>query len=163
MKLWTGLEDNVRILGLAGGTNHYERVYRRFDTIYRKAGALANPSSPVINPSESFEYRFVKNLMAKAPAVKQAAQQPQFTFNEAIWHQRSHAHEYRRRTRSPEEKLKGKHDANEYGDRPGHHRLAPPNKICKCMQLRIRRGGFLATLRCPVQQGCPGARVRLNA
>ena len=24
--VWTGLEDNARILGLAGGTNHYERV-----------------------------------------------------------------------------------------------------------------------------------------
>ena len=33
---------------VGGGTNHYERVYHRFDEIYRKAGALANPNSPVI-------------------------------------------------------------------------------------------------------------------
>ena len=39
--VWTGLEDNARILGLVGGTNHYDRVYRRFDGIYRRAGALA--------------------------------------------------------------------------------------------------------------------------
>jgi outer membrane protein OmpA-like peptidoglycan-associated protein len=57
-------------------------VYQRFDGIYRKAGALANPNSPVINPSDSFDYRFVKNLMAQAPAVAQQAQQPQFTFTE---------------------------------------------------------------------------------
>ena len=52
---WTGLDDNVRILGLAGGTNHYERLYRRFDRIYRGTGALANPNSPVIPPSSSFD------------------------------------------------------------------------------------------------------------
>ena len=40
--------------------NHYERVYRRFDEIYRKAGALANPKSPVIAPQDSFDYRFIK-------------------------------------------------------------------------------------------------------
>jgi NitT/TauT family transport system substrate-binding protein len=34
--VWTGIEDNARILGLVGGTNHYERVYKRFDEIYRK-------------------------------------------------------------------------------------------------------------------------------
>jgi outer membrane protein OmpA-like peptidoglycan-associated protein len=81
--VWTGLEDNARILGLAGDTNHYERVYRRFDEIYRKAGALANPNSPVITPADSFDYRFVKALLAKAaPAVQQEAQQPQFTFTQ---------------------------------------------------------------------------------
>jgi NitT/TauT family transport system substrate-binding protein len=63
--VWTGVEDNARILGLAGGTNHYERVYKRFDEIYRKAGALANPKSPVIAPQDSFDYRFIKAMLAR--------------------------------------------------------------------------------------------------
>jgi outer membrane protein OmpA-like peptidoglycan-associated protein/ABC-type taurine transport system substrate-binding protein len=78
--VWTGLEDNIRILGLAGGTNHYERVYKRFDVIYRQLGALANPNSPVINPADSFDYRFIKSLMAAQPLAKEAAAKPQFTF-----------------------------------------------------------------------------------
>ena len=78
--VWTGLDDNARILGLAGGTNHYERVYRRFDQIYRKAGALANPNSPVINPQDSFDYRFIKALLDKNQAAQQAAAKPEFTF-----------------------------------------------------------------------------------
>ena len=80
--VWTNLEDNVRILGRAGGTNQYERVYARFDEIYRGAGALANPASPVINPQESFDYRFIDALLAKNQAVKQAAAKPEFTFSE---------------------------------------------------------------------------------
>ena len=79
--VWTGLEDNIRILGMAGGTNHYERVYRHFDKIYRKAGALANPNSPVINPQESFDYRFVNSMMAENQAAKKAAEKPEFTFS----------------------------------------------------------------------------------
>ncbi|QSX79868.1 phosphate ABC transporter substrate-binding/OmpA family protein [Agrilutibacter solisilvae] len=78
--VWTGLDDNARILGLAGGTNHYERVYRRFDQIYRKAGALANPNSPVITPQDSFDYRFIRKLLEKNQAAQQAAAKPEFTF-----------------------------------------------------------------------------------
>lgn len=81
--VWTGLEDNARILGLAGGTNHYDRVYRRFDGIYRAAGALANPKSPVISPQDSFDYRFIKNLLSKNSSVEVAAAKPQYQFNEA--------------------------------------------------------------------------------
>ena len=82
--VWTGLDDNARILGLVGGgTNHYERVYRRFDGIYRRAGALANPSSPVINPEDSFDYRFVKKLLAKSQTAQAAATKPEFTFTAA--------------------------------------------------------------------------------
>ncbi len=80
--VWTGLEDNARILGLAGGTNHYERVYKRFDGIYRAAGALANPNSPVINPQDSFDYRFINRLLAAAPAAQTEAAKPEFTFTE---------------------------------------------------------------------------------
>lgn len=80
--VWTNLEDNARILGLVGGTNHYERVYRRFDGIYRAAGALANPNSPVITPQDSFDYRFVRKLLSANQAAQQAATRPEFTFSE---------------------------------------------------------------------------------
>lgn len=80
--VWTGLEDNARILGLAGGTNHYERVYRRFDEIYRKAGALANPKSPVITPQDSFDYRFIKKMLEKDKSASAAAAKPQYEFTE---------------------------------------------------------------------------------
>lgn len=80
--VWTNLEDNARILGMAGGTNHYERVYRRFDGIYRAAGALADPRSPVINPQQSFDYRFVRRLLDDNRGAQQAAAQPEFTFTE---------------------------------------------------------------------------------
>jgi outer membrane protein OmpA-like peptidoglycan-associated protein/ABC-type nitrate/sulfonate/bicarbonate transport system substrate-binding protein len=81
--VWTGIEDNARILGLAGGTNHYERVYHKFDGIYRAAGALANPNSPVINAQESFDYRFIKRLIDQNEEAQEAARQPQFTFTDA--------------------------------------------------------------------------------
>jgi NitT/TauT family transport system substrate-binding protein len=81
--IWTGLEDNARIFGLAGGTNHYDRVYRRFDGIYRKAGALANPNSPVITPQDSIDLRYIRSLLAKSQAAQQAAAKPEFTFTEA--------------------------------------------------------------------------------
>lgn len=80
--VWTSLEDNARILGLAGGTNHYERVYRQFDQIYRAAGALANPKSPVIPPQESFDYRFIRALLQGDKAAQQEAAKPQFDFTE---------------------------------------------------------------------------------
>lgn len=81
--VWTGLEDNARILGLAGGTSHYDRVYRRFDGIYRAAGALANPKSPVISPQDSFDYRFIKNMLAKDAPAEVAAAKPQYQFTES--------------------------------------------------------------------------------
>ena len=81
--VWTGLDDNARILGMVGGTNHYERVYRRFDGIYRRAGALANPSSPVINPQDSFDYRFVRALLERSQTAQQTAARPEFEFDDA--------------------------------------------------------------------------------
>lgn len=81
--VWTGLEDNARILGLAGGTNHYERVYTRFDEIYRKAGALANPNSAVIAPQDSFDYRYIKAMLGKDKATEAAAAKPQYQFSES--------------------------------------------------------------------------------
>lgn len=82
--VWTDLADNARILGLtAGGTNHYERVYGQFDQIYRAAGALANPASPVIAPQDSFDYSFIKNLLAQDASALAKADAPQTTFTDA--------------------------------------------------------------------------------
>ncbi len=73
--LWTGVADNARILGMSGGTNHYERVYQRFDQIYRAAGALANPKSPVIAPQDSFDTRFIRTLYEASTVVQAEAKQ----------------------------------------------------------------------------------------
>jgi NitT/TauT family transport system substrate-binding protein len=81
--LWTGVADNARILGLSGGTNHYARVYQRFDQIYREAGALANPKSPVIDPSQSFDTRFIKTLYDASSAAQAEAVKPAETFTAA--------------------------------------------------------------------------------
>jgi len=81
--LWTGVADNARILGLAGGTNHYARVYQRFDQIYRAAGALANPKSPVINPADSFDTRFIRKLYEASTTAQADAQKTEtFTVQE---------------------------------------------------------------------------------
>lgn len=78
--LWTGVADNARILGLSGGTNHYARVYQRFDQIYRAAGALANPKSPVIPPQDSFDTRFIRSLYdASTTAQVEAKKTETFT------------------------------------------------------------------------------------
>lgn len=81
--VWTGVEDNARILGMAGGTNHYERLYKRFDVIYRKAGALANPNAPVIEPSQSFDYRFIQTLVDADASAQAEAAKPEFVFTES--------------------------------------------------------------------------------
>jgi outer membrane protein OmpA-like peptidoglycan-associated protein/ABC-type amino acid transport substrate-binding protein len=80
--LWTGVADNARILGLAGGTNHYNRVYQRFDQIYRAAGALANPKSPVIDPDDSFDTSFIRNLYQASTAAQTEAKKTE-VFTEA--------------------------------------------------------------------------------
>lgn len=77
----TDLSDNIRILGLGGGTNHYERVYTQFDGVYRgMGGTLTNPQAPVINASDSIDYRFVRKLMANDANAQLAAKKPEFTF-----------------------------------------------------------------------------------
>ncbi len=73
--LWTGVADNARILGMSGGTNHYERVYQRFDQIYRAAGALANPKSAVIAPQDSFDTSFIRNLYQASTVAQAEAKQ----------------------------------------------------------------------------------------
>jgi outer membrane protein OmpA-like peptidoglycan-associated protein len=81
--LWTGVADNARILGMSGGTNHYARVYQRFDQIYRAAGALANPKSPVVNPADSFDPRFIRNLYDASTAAQAEAKKEEVVFTEA--------------------------------------------------------------------------------
>lgn len=78
--LWTDLADNARILGLAGGVNHYERVYARFDQIYRAEGSLANPKSPVIPAQDSFDLRFIKKALARNTQAQAQAAKPTETF-----------------------------------------------------------------------------------
>jgi NitT/TauT family transport system substrate-binding protein len=80
--VWTDLADNARILGLVGGVNHYERVYARFDEIYRAAGSLANPKSPVVTPQDSYDYRFIKAALQRNVKAQEAAAQPTQTFTE---------------------------------------------------------------------------------
>jgi NitT/TauT family transport system substrate-binding protein len=80
--LWTDLADNARALGLAGGVNHYERVYSRFDQIYRSEGSLANPKSPVIGAQESFDYRFIKTALQRNSQAQASAAKPVETFTE---------------------------------------------------------------------------------
>jgi len=80
--LWTDLADNARILGLAGGVNHYERVYARFDQIYRGEGSLANPKSPVIPPQDSFDPRFIKKALQRNVQAQTEATKPTETFTE---------------------------------------------------------------------------------
>ncbi|MEK8034371.1 phosphate ABC transporter substrate-binding/OmpA family protein [Ideonella sp. DXS29W] len=80
--LWTDLADNARILGLAGGVNHYERVYARFDQIYRGEGSLANPKSPVIPPQDSIDLRFIKKALQRNTQAQAEAVKPTETFTE---------------------------------------------------------------------------------
>lgn len=81
--VFTGLDDNARVLGLTpNGTNHYARLYRQFDEIYRGLGSLANPKSPVIDPSESFDTKYIETLLKSSPEAVASAQKPQFKFTE---------------------------------------------------------------------------------
>jgi outer membrane protein OmpA-like peptidoglycan-associated protein/ABC-type nitrate/sulfonate/bicarbonate transport system substrate-binding protein len=80
--LWTGLDDNLRVLGMADGPNHYERVYKQADQVWRAAGALADPNAPVIAPQDAFDRRFIEALAQKDAAAKAAAAKPEFTFSE---------------------------------------------------------------------------------
>ncbi len=78
--LWTGLEENIRVLGLAGGPNHFERVYKQADQVWRAAGALADPNAPVIAPQDAFDKRFISKLAAEDAAAKEAAKKAEFEF-----------------------------------------------------------------------------------
>ena len=81
--VWTGLADNIRELGLAGGSNSFERIYKAADQVWRDAGAIANPNAPIINPDNAFDYSFVKDAMARNAPAKVEAAKPEFVFTEA--------------------------------------------------------------------------------
>ena len=80
--LWTGLEENIRILGLTGGPNHFARVYKQADQVWRGQGALADPNAAVINPQDAVDKRFIQVLADENTAAQEAAKKPEFTFTE---------------------------------------------------------------------------------
>ena len=80
--LWTGLEENIRVLGLTGGPNHFDRVYKQADMVWRGQGALADPNAPVINPQDAVDKRFIQTLADENAAAQEAAKVPEFTFTE---------------------------------------------------------------------------------
>lgn len=81
--VWTGTAENARALGLVGDTDHYSRVYQRFDQIYRAAGALANPKSPVIPAQDSFDYRFIKALLANDTQAQSSAAAAEYQYSDS--------------------------------------------------------------------------------
>lgn len=81
--LWTGLEDNVRILGRAtqdGGD--FGRVYSEAGLVWRNNGGMADTSAPPIPPPAAFDFRFIDSLVAAQPQVNEAAKRPEFQFSE---------------------------------------------------------------------------------
>jgi NitT/TauT family transport system substrate-binding protein len=81
--LWTGLDENIRIMGMAGGSNYAETVYAQADKIWREHTDLIAKDTPVIPPAEGFDYRFIKKLADADAAAKEAAKVPEFTFTNA--------------------------------------------------------------------------------
>lgn len=81
--LLTGLEENIRILGLAGGTDHIARVYGEADGYWREFTQEIPADAPRVSPTDAFEYKYVRALMAKNEKVKAAAAAPEFTFSQA--------------------------------------------------------------------------------
>ena len=80
--LWTGLEENIRILGLTGGPKHFDRVYKQADQVWRGQGALSDPNAAVINPQDAVDTRFIQALADEDAAAQEAAKAPEFTFTE---------------------------------------------------------------------------------
>ncbi len=76
------LADNIRLFGMGGnaGTPLFNQVFKTFDEVYRNLGALANPSSPVIDPAAAVDYRFLETLMGEDAASKTAAAAPRHAF-----------------------------------------------------------------------------------
>ena len=77
---WTGLTDNVRILGLNGGGGDAARVYVDAGKVWRANGGIADLAKAPIAASSAFDLRFVESLVQKAPEVKEEAALPEFTF-----------------------------------------------------------------------------------
>lgn len=81
--LLTGLEENIRTLGLAGGTDHIARVYSEADGYWREYTQEIPADAPRVNPADAFEPKYVRSLMAKNAEAKTAAAAPEFTFTKA--------------------------------------------------------------------------------
>jgi outer membrane protein OmpA-like peptidoglycan-associated protein/ABC-type taurine transport system substrate-binding protein len=79
---WTTLEDNIRVFGLAGGGNTFERIYTESDDIWRENTNLLD-GMPRVNVNDAYTTKFVSALMDTAPQAKKAAQVPEFTFTAA--------------------------------------------------------------------------------
>jgi NitT/TauT family transport system substrate-binding protein len=80
---WTGLADNIRILGLDGDTNFAERVYVQADRIWRENTDLIAKDTPVISAAEAFDTRFLEKLAEGNAAAKEEAKKPEYTFSAA--------------------------------------------------------------------------------
>jgi len=79
---WTGLEENIRILGMAGATNFGERVYAQSDKIWRENTDLIAKETAVIAPKDAFDYRFIQSLADADAKAKEEAKKPEYTFTD---------------------------------------------------------------------------------
>lgn len=77
---WTGVADNLRILGLAGSHNQYEAVYTDFGSIWRDLGMYARPDYLTVPARESFDYRFVKAAAERHQEAEKKAAEPVVEF-----------------------------------------------------------------------------------
>jgi NitT/TauT family transport system substrate-binding protein len=78
---WTGLADNIRVLGLGGEPSSAESIYGQADKLWRDSTDLIAKDTPVIPPKEAFDLRFIQKLAdANAPA-KEEAKKPEFTYS----------------------------------------------------------------------------------
>jgi ABC-type nitrate/sulfonate/bicarbonate transport system substrate-binding protein/outer membrane protein OmpA-like peptidoglycan-associated protein len=80
---WTTLADNVRVFGLAGGTNSAEAIYAQADKIWRENTDLIAKETAIIPPAEGFDLRFIQKLADADAKAKEEAQKPEFTFSDA--------------------------------------------------------------------------------
>ncbi|HMV65624.1 MAG TPA: phosphate ABC transporter substrate-binding/OmpA family protein, partial [Myxococcota bacterium] len=80
---WTGLADNIRVLGLAGEPGSAESIYGQADKIWREATDLIAKDTPVIPPKEAFDLRFIQKLAEADTKAKEESKKPEFTFTSA--------------------------------------------------------------------------------
>jgi outer membrane protein OmpA-like peptidoglycan-associated protein len=80
---WTGLADNIRVLGLGGDASSAESIYAQADKLWRDSTDLIAKDTPVIVPKEAFDLRFVQKLAEANTQAKEDAKKPEFTFSNA--------------------------------------------------------------------------------
>lgn len=74
------LSENLRLFGVGVDRSQFATIFKTFDEVYRKAGALANPNSPVVNPSDVLDLRFLKVLATADTGATEKAKQPIHVF-----------------------------------------------------------------------------------